>query len=378
MKRLTQMFQALLGIAALILTALIAVGRLVWRTIRNWWKSCSKWVRRSLATGFALVAAGFLALVIYRIYIEEFGRDYYDQRISENVVLHTFADNKVRVYNCRTKQYTTDKINWVSEAVNDSLTVYALPNRRGFLNVNTGRIVIDAQTNEYSKAWIFSEGLAAVMKEGKIGFINTNNEVVIPIQFEYAKWSKWRFDYVFHNGLCNMTNVEGYLGLIDTLGNWVVEPTYDDIWSPHSSGHRIVIKDSNYGVVDSTGAIVYPAEYDYIQIVPDGFVLTNEGAMWQVDFAGNVVNPFMFEATYYINYPNGYDNCGEIKYEFADYIKYCVGNNYGIMNRVTGEPITKAIYSDINMLSKELFEVQEYDSHNWYLLDTKGNVVSRR
>lgn len=50
-------------------------------------------------------------------------------------------------------------------------------------------------------------------------------------------------------------------------------------------------------------------------------------------------------------------------------------NSYGIMNRITGEPITSAIYSDINMLSKNLFEVQEYDSYDWYLLDSKGNVV---
>lgn len=34
MKRLTQIFQALLGVAALILTTLIAAGRLAWRTIR--------------------------------------------------------------------------------------------------------------------------------------------------------------------------------------------------------------------------------------------------------------------------------------------------------------------------------------------------------
>jgi len=30
------------------------------------------------------------------------------------------------------------------------------------------------------------------------------------------------------------------------------------------------------------------------------------------------------------------------------------------------------------MLSKNLFEVQEYDSYDWYLLDTKGNVVSKK
>ena len=50
MKRLTQIFQALLAVAALIFTTLIATGRLAWRTIRNWWRSCSKSVRESIST----------------------------------------------------------------------------------------------------------------------------------------------------------------------------------------------------------------------------------------------------------------------------------------------------------------------------------------
>ena len=45
------------------------------------------------------------------------------------------------------------------------------------------------------------------------------------------------------------------------------------------------------------------------------------------------------------------------------------------MNRITGKPITLALYSDINMLSKDLFEVQDSESYDWYLVDTQGNVV---
>ena len=86
----------------------------------------------------------------------------------------------------------------------------------------------------------------------------------------------------------------------------------------------------------------------------------------------------MFEGTSYLKYPNGYDGCGDLTYEFSDFVKYKVMNCYGIMNRITGEPITAAIYSDIKMLSKNLFEVQEYDSCYKCLLDTKGNVVSKK
>ena len=96
-----------------------------------------------------------------------------------------------------------------------------------------------------------------------------------------------------------------------------------------------------------------------------------------MNFEGNTAQPFMFDGTYDLKYPNGYDSCGDLTYEFADFVKYEVMNSYGIMNRITGEPITPAIYSDINMLSKNLFEVQEYDSYDRYLLDTKGNVIPK-
>ena len=170
MKRLTQIFQALLGVVALILTALIAAGRLAWRTIRNWWKKRSKWLRRSIVAIFILIPVGFVALIAYAYYDSEYGRWYWkDNYLSKNVEVHGFRDDKVRVYNYCTGKYTTPKVNWVADSpANDSLTVYAIPNKRGYINIKNGEIVIDAEANNYRKAWVFSEGLAAVMKDGKI------------------------------------------------------------------------------------------------------------------------------------------------------------------------------------------------------------------
>ena len=381
MKRLTQIFQALLGVAVLILTAIVATGRLAWCKIRNWRKKRSKWVRRSIATILILIPVGLVALIACAYYDSEYGRYYWkDDYLSDDIVVHGFRNNKVRVYNKRTGKYTTPKVIWVSDTpANDSLTVYAISGKRGYLNINNGEIVIDAEANNYSKAWVFSEGLAAVMKDGKIGFINANNEVVIPFQFDYTdKCRMWDFGYLFHDGYCIMTNTDGDLGLIDKSGNWVVEPTYDEIWAPHESGYRIIVDNSKHGVLDSRGNVIYPAEYGYVDVLSDGFILTKGGKMWQVDFEGNVVQPFMFDNTYDLNYPVGYNESGEIQYTLADYAEYEVMNCYGIMNRITGEPITPAIYSDINMLSKDLFEVQDPESRDWYLLDTKGNVVSKK
>ena len=377
MKRLTQLFQFLLGAVSLSIKTFIAAGRLAWHTIRNWWKKRSKWFHRSIAAVLILIPTGFMALVGYLVYNDLYGRDYWDRRISDNVTLRSFSDNKWRLYDHQADEYTTQKINWLSETSdNDSLAVYALPGKRGYINVNTGHIIIDAQENDYRKAWVFSEGLAAVMKDGKIGFINDRNEVVIPFRFDYTLECRMcDFGYVFHDGFCVMTDADGNLGLIDKSGNWVVESSYDEIWAPHESGYRMIIKDGRYGILDSTAAILYPAEYRYIGIDSDGFALIKDGKQWQVDFLGNVVQPFIFDNTSYLGYPVGYNECGETQYAFADYMKYEVMDRYGIMNRITGEPITPAIYSEINMLSNDLFEVQEYDRYEWYLLDTDGNVV---
>lgn len=150
---------------------------------------------------------------------------------------------------------------------------------------------------------------------------------------------------------------------------------YDEIWAPHDNGYRIIVDDNKYGVLDSMCNLVYPAEYGYVDLLPDGFVLTKGGKKWQVDFEGNIIQPFMYDNTYYLNYPIGYDDNGDMQYAFADYAKYEVMNLYGIMDRITGKPITPALYSDVNMISKYLFEVQNPESYDWFLVDNKGNMI---
>ena len=379
MKRLTQIFQALLGVVALIFTAIIAFGRLTWRTIRNWWKNRSKWLRRSIATVLILISVGFVALMAYAYYDSEYGRWYWeDNYLSENVEVHGFHDYKVRVYNYSTGEYTTPKVNWVADSpANDSLTVYAIPNKRGYIDVNTGRIVIDAEANDYCKAWVFSEGLAAVMKDGKIGFINANNEVVIPFKFSYN-----HADYIFNNGYCVMQSEDGFEGVIDKTGEWVIEPIYKSVSDVHSvSGYRIIVdKHGQYGVLDASSQLVYPADYDYISFVDDGIMIADDGVKQMLDFACEVVKPFVVDSLDILCYPSYCDENGYDVYEYSRFATYMIYidniDYYGVIDRFTGEMIIPAIYSDVRMISDELFEVQKYNEIERVLMDTNGNIVN--
>ena len=379
MKTLSKIFQALLGVVALSLTALIAGGRLAWRSIRNRWKIASKWVRRTIVTSFFLIALAFAALVAYAIYDDAMGRWYSDKRLSDDVVVYYFADDTYRVYNKSTEKYTTPRIDWVTDAASgDSLGVYAVGGRRGYINVKNGEIIINAKTNDYEKAWVFSDGLAAVMKDGKVGFINVDNELVIPFRFDYSdKCIMYEIGYLFHDGYCVMTNKDGKFGLIDISGNWVVEPEYDELWNAHKTGNRIVVNDGKHGVLDSCGNVVYPAEYFCIDIWEDGFVLTKDGRKWQEDYEGNIVNPFVIDGVNgYMKYPVSYSNENGVEYALSDYAEYFVNRNSGIMNRITGRPITPALFEDVNMISDKLFEVQDAETYDWYIIDVNGNKVN--
>lgn len=177
-----------------------------------------------------------------------------------------------------------------------------------------------------------------------------------------------------------MTNIEGKLGLIDKKGNWVVEPEYSQLWAPQERGYRVVIKGEKYGMLDSSLKLIYDTSYDYIgnHSETGGFILMKEGRMWQEDYEGNVVQSFMFEASEMLSYPTVQerDNGGYV-YNLSDFSKYCISGKYGIMNRITGKPITLAIYDNINMISSNIFEVSLADNYGDCLIDTNGNVVKR-
>jgi hypothetical protein len=134
-------------------------------------------------------------------------------------------------------------------------------------------------------------------------------------------------------------------------------------------------KDGKMGIIDTAGRWVLEPVYDIIQSFPDCIFLVKDGKKWQVDLEGNIVQPFLYDGSESLMYPVGVDESGEVRYELSDYVKYRVIERYGVMNRITGKILIPAIYEDVNMLSKELFEVQCTSSYEWCLVDKNGNIV---
>lgn len=263
--------------------------------------------------------------------------------LSENISKVQQDDGTYNLVNTETgKTLIKDiKVDWYQEG-NDSLAVFSKDGKRGYFNVITGEVIIEPT---FKHAWIFSEGLAAVVKNDMVGFINSDGETVIDFLFPYRGNSLT--DFVFHDGRCVVANTDQKLGVIDTLGNWIIGPKYDAI---------TLAKD--YAIVGIKG------EFNQ-QIAYDGRVLLD------------CVIDNVYGLYYSVSYTNLETGCPEdARVVSNEFFEYKVGKRSGLMNN-RGEFITKPIYTTIYGLNSRLFRAVLQDGHSEVIINEHGHVLSK-
>lgn len=142
----------------------------------------------------------------------------------------------------------------------DTIGIFQKNDKFGYYHTKRKEIVIPA---EYEYARRFSEGLASVMKGGRVGFINLKGETVIGFNYPYEEDERVNVPEkaVFCYGYCTMPNDEGKYGVIDKTGKWVISPEHEGV---------TVCKD--YAVIK----------------VKDGFDI-------QMDYSGRILNRYLFD-----------------------------------------------------------------------------------
>lgn len=115
---------------------------------------------------------------------------------------------------------------------------------------------------QFAHAFPFSEGLAAVVKDDKIGFIDRNGSFVIEPAFDGRQAPSMESGlYVFREGRA-LFRQDGKYGFLDKSGNVAVEAKYDRAF-PFSEGLAAVVLGDRLGYIDRNGAVVVPLRYHY-------------------------------------------------------------------------------------------------------------------
>jgi hypothetical protein len=157
----------------------------------------------------------------------------------------------------------------------------------GFVD-KSGRVVVSPR---FLFARGFSEGRGAILLNKQYGFIDQHGEVVIAPQFDEA--------HDFKGGRAAVRNGRTW-SLIDPLGNVLVS----DIVGFRSSdrdGRSVVGRAADdgkwlYGIIDRSGAIIIPLEYESLDRFSEGLALAKRnGEYGFLSTVGQVVIPFEFD-----------------------------------------------------------------------------------
>lgn len=300
-----------------------------------------------------------------------------DEDLAGNIEIQHFSDDLCATYNKRTEKRMSPKVKWISGVPDrDSLTVFCdKDGKRGFLNVYTGKIEIQGQ---YSHAWHFSEGLAAVVGEnGKVGFIDKDNKLVIPMEFDYVP----DYDYLFVRDHCIMidkatTNV----GVIDKEGNVVVPLEYSKIEEASEYYDTWYVgKDDKCGLLGPDMNFIFEVEYDNVDVSAlEGSAYLTKGDVKQlVAFDGTVVEPFVVDTTWPMSYIVKTHPSEADEYQLHPYlIEFSIDyNKRGVMDSRTGKVVIPALYTDVEMVSKDLILADLGYSEESILFNTRGEKI---
>jgi hypothetical protein len=154
----------------------------------------------------------------------------------------------------------------------------------GFID-NRGKTVI---TPRFEAALPYSEGLAAVKREGRWGYIDRNGSEVIPIRYRTAQ--------SFRNGVAIVDAglPDHPIGLIDTSGSWVAQPIFRSLSATDGPGDLLLGQKEpaeGFGFYDRSGKLIlgpyflaFPFAQGRARVKTSTQVNSND---WLIDTSGN-------------------------------------------------------------------------------------------
>lgn len=173
-----------------------------------------------------------------------------------------------------------DRTGAVRFQMDDSVTrVYAFEDGYACFKADDQYGVVDTDGNIVTEAqwqWIstsFSEGLLHVGKEGKHGYLNTQGEVALPLQWDSAA--------SFSEGLAEVEKegegeADGQWGYINREGELVI-PFEWDCTTPFANGIAAVRKDGLWGCVNTKGELIVDCLWDALDCFPNGWIRVKKG-----------------------------------------------------------------------------------------------------
>lgn len=309
--------------------------------------------------------------------------------LSENITLrrHSLGSDSF-LYNEKTrKRLSPQPLHWVGTN-GDTLAVVAATGRRAFFNRFTGEQVLPF---DYTRAWLFSEGVAAVTDTAdNLFFINKKGERAIPQTYRYSPSMRYE-GYQFHNGYCIMNQpsdggADGTperMGMIDREGGWCLPPVWDKIiwrqgyWELRRNDSILLIDTALRTILPKMRAIesrLYGDSNILVEIPHRPLKLYTMQGRLLTEKVFAYVTPLLYRADHQVDYSNDTDYSELIP--SACFMYTNMGGDCGLMDG-HGRILTDALYREIKAVDRDLFcaLLTYYPNNIYVLLGSDGKEI---
>ncbi len=341
---------------------------------------------KKILIGLSIMTIGIVIVMIlfYQSHIRVVSSSTYNQYLE----FVTFKDGKVALRSLKSGKIVSPKVDeilggtgdfFMSDA--DTSSIYINNNKYGYLNNRRGDVLIKAE--KFDHAWNFDaeSGLAAVVENGKLGFINRQGDYVIKPQYTYRNAYYPAQEFGFKDGFSLIPDTSTRkLGLIDIHNKMVLKPIYDEI-SRIENGYTEISCEGKYGLADSTFRIVIKPEFDFISLNDQGIVLSdnkhNRQFMLAYDYK-TIITAYVFDGVEKISIEEEYYDEGEetsvYSSEESGYSRFYINDKVGAIDDKTGRIIIPAKWDEIEYHSQGIFLVGLDD--NQFLINTSGKIIN--
>ena len=345
-----------------------------------------------IVTILAIVLVWSIGETIYDKYYREahcYDPDCNNSRyISDIVYYHDTDDGKGYIFNSQTREKTIRHIKWIAVPEDDdSLICFNNGEKRGYFSKYTGKVAIEPK---YGHAWVFSEGMASVEEGGYIKFIDGTGKVMIDKKMPYVP----NMDgYMFHGGYCKVKSDDKLYGLMDKTGKLVLPQEYDEIELTAEYGMWTITKGKEMGVLDKdlnpilslSECSIYLGEGTIDVSKPDHTV-------WKYDMQGRLMNDFYVYNIQMLEYEKPevvYRNniTQKVDEDITEYLEetyhpkavarlrsYVAGGGFQGLMTAEGHVVTMPLYKNIEAFGSDLY-LCEVTNGDKVIINGKGEIV---
>ena len=311
------------------------------------------------------------------------------QYVSEIIgYVSDYEDGEGYLINKKTGKKVLKNIEWIAKPLgNDSLVCFSSDKKRGYFNAKNGKVVVEPK---YDHAWIFSDGLGAVEEDGRIKFLDSTGKIVIDNGMKYDGTSD---GYVFHGGyIAVCAEASEKYGLMDKTGNMVLPLEYDYIDIANNLEYWRVRKDKQWAVYDKNMNQILPFIDGCVYITDSSIdVAMSDHTMRKYDFEGNLINDFYISETRHLTYDTGEVYYAKDSYTDDDgdeqeYLEernkqatarlraYAAVEGYEGLMTPEGHVITMPLYENIEAIGPDTYLCTVSDGDK-VVVNGKGEVV---